>query len=79
MDHNLIERCLERVSDPFTLVVLAAYRAQELSSGSKPCVSRGKNKDCVLSLKEISSDCVSVHDLEEKVIRSFQQFSFLSD
>jgi DNA-directed RNA polymerase subunit omega len=79
MDHNTIEQCLERVPDSFTLVVLAAYRAQELSSGSKPCVNRGKNKDCVLSLREISSGCVSVDDLQEKVVRSLQQFSFLSE
>ena len=79
MDHNIIEQCLDRVTDSFTLVVLAAYRAQELSSGSKPCVARGKNKDCVLSLREISAGCVGVDDLQERVVRSFQQFSFLSD
>ena len=79
LSHDVIEECLDRVPDAFTLVVLAAYRAQELATGSKSCVSREQNKECILSLREIGSGCVDVADLRGRVVKSFQHFSFLSD
>ena len=76
---GVVERCLLQTSDPFTLVVLAAYRSQELASGIAPCISTDGSKDALVSLKEISSGKLDMHLLEERMIKSLQKFSFLSE
>ena len=76
---GVVESCLSKTSDPFTLVVLAAYRSQELASGIAACVPTDGSKDALVSLKEISSGNLDMHSLEERMIKSLQKFSFLSE
>lgn len=76
---GVVENCLSKISDPFTLVVLAAYRSQELASGIASCIPTDGSKDALVSLKEISSGKLDMHSLEERMIKSFQKFSFLSE
>lgn len=78
-NEGLVERCLELVPDCFSLVVLAAYRSQELAAGVKPLVSAGVNKGSVISLREIASGILDLTELKNRRIRGFQQFAFLSE
>lgn len=50
-----IEDCLENVENRFKLVLLASKRARQLSKGADEFVSRGKNKDTVVALREIAA------------------------
>ena len=77
-DKKLVETCLERVHDGFKLVVLGAYRAQELSAGTTPLVPRDSSKDTIVSLREIASGKLDLEDLGERIIVGMQQFSFLN-
>ena len=77
-DKKLVETCLERVNDGFKLVVLAAYRAQELSAGLVPIVSRDSSKDTIVSLREIASGKLDLKALNERMVVGMQQFSFLN-
>ena len=75
----LVEKSLNMVPDCFRLVVLAACRAQELAMGApSPLKNRGTHKNSVLALREISSGEVDLNHLEERIVKSFQQVSFLS-
>jgi len=76
---GVVESCLSATSDPFTLVVLAAYRSQELASGIAACIPTDGSKDALVSLKEISSGKLDMHSLEDRMIKSLQKFSFLSE
>ncbi len=76
---GVVESCLSKTSDPFTLVVLAAYRSQELASGIAACIPTDGSKDALVSLKEISSGKLDMHSLEDRMIKSLQKFSFLSE
>jgi DNA-directed RNA polymerase subunit K/omega len=76
---GVVESCLSKTSDPFTLVVLAAYRSQELASGIASCIPTDGSKDALVSLKEISSGQLDMHALEDRMIKSLQKFSFLSE
>ncbi len=76
---GVVESCLSKTSDPFTLVVLAAYRSQELASGIAACVPTDGSKDALVSLKEISSGKLDMHSLEDRMVKSLQKFSFLSE
>lgn len=75
---GLIEECLDIVPDCFRLVVLASYRAQELSMGASSAARSQGNKNTVVALKEIAQQKIDLHELEDHIISSFQQFSFLS-
>lgn len=50
-----VEDCLEHVSNRFALVLLATGRTRQLLKGSKPIVAHAKNKEAVLSLREIAT------------------------
>lgn len=78
-EKGVVEKCLLKISDPFTLVVLAAYRSQELASGITPCVPTDGSKDALVSLKEISSGNLDMSSLEDRMVKSLQKFAFLSE
>jgi DNA-directed RNA polymerase omega subunit len=79
MEKGVVEKCLQKISDPFTLVVLASYRSQELASGVTPCVPTDGSKDALVALKEISSGDLNMASLEDRMITSLQKFAFLSE
>lgn len=49
-----VEDCLEREENRFALVVLAARRTRQLMRGKEALV-KAKNKDAVISLREIAA------------------------
>lgn len=50
-----VEDCLENVDNRFQLVLVAAKRARQLSTGAEPCVERENDKPTVLALREIAA------------------------
>ena len=75
-----VEDCIDKIPNRFELVVLAAQRSRELSSGALPRVPRDNDKNPVISLREISEDSVTPEDLKERYIASIkaQQCGFAS-
>ena len=49
-----VEDCVDKVPNRFELVMLAAHRAREISSGSSLSVERDNDKNPVVSLREIA-------------------------
>jgi DNA-directed RNA polymerase subunit omega len=58
-----VEDCLEKVENRFVLVHLAAERARQLRKGASPLNDR-KNKEVVLSLREIASGVITQENLK---------------
>jgi DNA-directed RNA polymerase subunit omega len=58
-----VEDCLEKVENRFVLVHLAAERARQLRKGAAPLSDR-KNKEVVLSLREIASGVITQENLK---------------
>ena len=54
-----IDDCLENVENRFELVLLAAQRARQLEKGADEFISREKDKDTVLALREIAEGFVT--------------------
>jgi DNA-directed RNA polymerase subunit omega len=51
-----VEDCLDKVSNRFLLVMLAAKRVKQLYKGARPLIeNRGANKQVVLALREIAA------------------------
>jgi DNA-directed RNA polymerase subunit omega len=66
------EDCVDKVPNRFDLVMLAAHRAREISSGSPITVDRDNDKNPVVALREIADETQSAEDLKERLIESNQ-------
>ena len=67
-----VEDCVDKVPNRFDLVMLAAHRAREISSGSPITVDRDNDKNPVVSLREIADETQSSGALKERLIESNQ-------
>lgn len=67
------EDCTDKVANRFELVMLAAFRARELSSGkARPEIEIDNDKNSVLALREIAGETESAEKLRERAIISHQ-------
>ena len=60
-----VEDCLQKVNNRFTLIHMAAKRVRQLRKGADPTI-QSKNKDIVVSLREIASGKVIITDRPEE-------------
>lgn len=60
-----VEDCLQKVNNRFTLIHMAAKRVRQLRKGADPTI-QSKNKDIVVSLREIASGNVIITDRPEE-------------
>jgi DNA-directed RNA polymerase subunit omega len=67
-----VEDCVDKVPNRFDLVMLAAHRAREISSGSSITVDRDNDKNPVVALREIADETQQADDLRERMIESNQ-------
>jgi DNA-directed RNA polymerase subunit omega len=65
-----VEDCLELVPNRFSLVVLAAERARQLSRGATPLVDCD-NKPAVTSLREIANGGVKFREDVKEVVMEY--------
>ena len=68
-----VEDCVDKVSNRFDLVLLAAHRAREISSGSAITVDRDNDKNPVVALREIAEETIPTEDLREHAIQALQR------
>ncbi|TCS61922.1 DNA-directed RNA polymerase subunit omega [Primorskyibacter sedentarius] len=67
-----VEDCVDKVPNRFELVMLAAHRAREISSGASITVDRDNDKNPVVALREIADETQSADELRERLIESNQ-------
>ncbi len=67
-----VEDCVDKVPNRFDLVMLAAHRAREISSGAPLTVDRDNDKNPVVSLREIAEETQSADELRERLIEANQ-------
>ena len=68
-----VEDCVDKVSNRFELVLLAAHRARAISNGSPITVESENDKNPVIALREIADETVAPQDLHEGLIHSIQK------
>lgn len=69
-----VEDCVQRVTNRFELVLLAAHRSRMISNGSPLTIDRDNDKNPVVALREIADETVSPEDLNEDLIHSLQKY-----
>lgn len=67
-----VEDCVDKVPNRFELVMLAAHRAREISTGAQITVPRDNDKNPVVSLREIADETQQADDLRERMVEANQ-------
>jgi DNA-directed RNA polymerase subunit omega len=68
-----VEDCIDKVSNRFDLVLLAAQRAREISGGAELTIDRDRDKNPVVALREIAETTVKPLILKETLVSSLQR------
>ena len=68
-----VEDCIDKVSNRFELVLLAAHRARGISGGSAVTIDPDNDKNPVIALREIAEETVPPDDMREGLIHSLQK------
>jgi DNA-directed RNA polymerase subunit omega len=67
-----VEDCVDKVTNRFELVLLAAHRARSIATGAPIAIDRDNDKNPVVALREIAEKSVSPEDRKEDLIQSLQ-------
>ena len=67
-----VEDCIDKVTNRFELVLLAAHRARALANGANLTVDAENDKNAVIALREIAEKTVEPRDLREGFIHAMQ-------
>jgi DNA-directed RNA polymerase subunit omega len=68
-----VEDCVVKVPNRFELVLVAAQRAREITSGAPLSVDRDDDKNPVVALREIADDTIELDHLQDSLIRGMQK------
>jgi DNA-directed RNA polymerase subunit omega len=68
-----IEDCIDKLPNRFELVLLSAHRARAVAQGAPLTVDRDRDKDAVVSLREIAAETINKDDLREEFIHAMQR------
>lgn len=68
-----VEDCVDKVTNRFDLVLLAAQRAREISGGAELTVDRDRDKNPVVALREIAEETVTPEELQEALVGTLQK------
>ena len=69
-----VEDCVDKISNRFDLVLMAAQRARQISGGAELTIDRDRDKNPVVALREIADETISPGDLKEDLIHSLQKY-----
>ena len=68
-----VEDCVDKVPNRFDLILFAAQRARQISSGADLTIDRDRDKNPVVALREIAETTVRPRELEESIVNSLQR------
>jgi DNA-directed RNA polymerase subunit omega len=68
-----VEDCVDKVSNRFDLVLLAAQRARQISGGADLTLDRDRDKNPVVALREIAEETVKPKELQEAIVTTLQK------
>ncbi len=68
-----VEDCVVKIPNRFDLVMLAAQRARDISSGATITIERDRDKNPVVALREIADETIDLDMLLEGLIKSLQK------
>lgn len=67
-----VEDCVDKIPNRFSLVLLSAHRARNISSGAETLVDRDRDKDPVVALREIAESAITPEELRDSYVMLYQ-------
>ncbi len=74
-----VEDCIDKVTNRFDLVLLAAQRARAISGGAELTLDRDRDKNPVVALREIAEETVTPVELQDDLVASLQKVQIDDD
>ena len=68
-----VEDCVVKIPNRFELVLLAAQRAREITSGTPLTLERDDDKNPVIALREIADETIVLDGLRDSLVRGMQK------
>lgn len=68
-----VEDCVLKVPNRFELVLMAAQRARDISSGGRLTVERDNDKNPVVALREIADETIELEHLSNALVTGLQK------
>lgn len=68
-----VEDCVDKVPNRFDLILFAAQRARQISSGADLTIDRDRDKNPVVALREIAETTVRPKEMEEAIVTGLQR------
>ena len=68
-----VEDCVLKIPNRFDLVMLAAQRARDITSGSPLTVEKDNDKNPVVALREIADETIDLGTLAESLVQGMQK------
>ena len=69
-----VEDCIDKIPNRYELLMIAAQRAKDISSGSPILVDRDNDKNSVVALREIAEEKVSIEELQRSLVMGLQKY-----
>lgn len=68
-----VEDCILKIPNRFDLVMLAAQRARDISSGAALTIERDNDKNPVVALREIADTTIDLDSLQNSVVQGLRK------
>lgn len=68
-----VEDCIEKISNRFDLVMVAARRSRDVASGAEITIERDNDKNPVVALREIADEMIPVKEIQEALVKGLQR------
>ena len=65
--------CVDKVSNRVDLILFAAQRARQISSGADLTIDRDRDKNPVVALREIAETTVRPNEMQEAIVTGLQR------
>lgn len=69
-----VEDCIDKIPNRYELLMVAAQRAKDISSGSPVTLPRDNDKNPVIALREIAENTVNIEDLQKSLVMGLQKY-----
>ena len=69
-----VEDCVDKIPNRYELLMVAAQRAKDISSGAPLTVDRDNDKNSVVALREIAEETVSIEELQRSLVMGLQKY-----
>ncbi len=68
-----VEDCVDKISNRFDLVLIAAQRARQISGGAELTIDRDRDKNPVVALREIADETIIPEDMRDAIVTNLQR------